>query len=79
MDIAHSADAWKRFEAILTAMCPGDVITVDEAVYETEMAAESAHMVLEALCRADLFEQHGKHFLRVRCSTSLTLTKHQSA
>ena len=60
-----NAKAWTRFEALLDTMHAGDVTTVREAVDKTGIGVESAQLVLDALVRADLFEQHGDQFLRV--------------
>jgi hypothetical protein len=66
MSTLRNAESWAKFEQLLAAMCPGDVITAEEAVYETGMLSESVQLVLEVLARADLFEQHGEHFMRIR-------------
>jgi hypothetical protein len=79
MTTPPNAASWARFEHLIDAMCPGDVVTVDEAVHETEMVAESVQLVLEALTRAELFEKHGEHFMRLRCSDSISSAKHRSA
>jgi DNA-binding IclR family transcriptional regulator len=65
MSTAANTQEWARFEAMLDAMRTGDVTTVRAIVDKTGIGAESAELVLEALVRADLFEQHGDQFLRV--------------
>jgi hypothetical protein len=65
MQATTNARAWTSFEACLASMRPGDVITVDEAVTRTGMITESVRVVLDALANADLFEQHGRYFVRV--------------
>ena len=65
MGTAANTQEWARFEAMLDAMRTGDVTTVRAIVDKTGIGAESAELVLEALVRADLFEQHGDQFLRV--------------
>jgi hypothetical protein len=65
MSTTANAIEWARFEAMLDAMHAGDVTTVRQAVDKTGLDAESAELVLDALVRADLFEQHGDQFLRV--------------
>jgi hypothetical protein len=59
-------EAWARLEAMLVAMHLGDVVTVDTAIEKSGIGAESAELVFDALVRADLFEQHGRQFVRVR-------------
>ena len=66
MSTAANPEAWARFENLLTAMHSGDVITVDEAVAQTGIVAESAALVLDALVSADLFKRQGHQFIRVR-------------
>jgi hypothetical protein len=69
---AHlNADAWARFEAMIDAMQPGDVVTVADAVYDTGIGVESAQLMLDALTRADLFDHQGERFVRVRCIDAL--------
>lgn len=63
-----NAEAWARFESLIDAMQSGDRLTVAEAVYETGITRASAQLMLDALTRAELFEQHGDGFVRVRCS-----------
>ena len=65
MSTAANTQEWARVEAMLDAMRTGDVTTVRAIVDKTGIGAESAELVLEALVRADLFEQHGDQFLRV--------------
>ena len=60
-----NAKAWAQFEAMLDAMHAGDLTTVREAVDKTGIGVESAELVLDALVRADLFEQHGDQFVRL--------------
>jgi hypothetical protein len=69
MHATHNPDSWRRFESMIAAMSPGDVITVNEAVYETDMDAESVQVVLDVLTRADLFEHHGEQFMRLTSSS----------
>jgi hypothetical protein len=57
--------AWASFKDYLGALRPGDVTTVDEAAKRTGMAPASVRVVLDALTRAELFEQHGTHFIRI--------------
>jgi hypothetical protein len=65
MTTTTNPEAWARFEAMLGAMHAGDVITVEKAAAEAGIGAESAASVLDGLVRADLFERHGHHFIRV--------------
>ena len=65
MSTTANPEAWVRLEAMLTAMPAGNVITVDEVVAETGIAAESVEVVLDALVRAHLFERQGQQFMRV--------------
>ena len=65
MSTTTNPDVWARFEAMLTAMHAGDVVTVGQVVADTGIGVEAAGVVLEGLVRADLFEQHGPHFIRV--------------
>ncbi len=65
MQAVNNAHSWNRFQAMLVAMSPGDVITVENAAVKTAMAPESVQVVLETLSRADLFERHGDQFVRV--------------
>jgi hypothetical protein len=65
MSTRTNPEAWARFEALLSAMHAGDVITVEKAAAEAGIGAESAEGVLDGLVRADLFERHGHHFIRV--------------
>jgi hypothetical protein len=65
MSATANTKAWARLEATLDAMHAGDVITVHEAVDKTGIGVQSAELVLDALVRADLFEQHGDRFVRV--------------
>ncbi len=65
MSTQSNPEVWARFEAMLSAMHAGDVITVGQVVADTGIGAESATVVLDGLVRADLFEQHGHHFIRV--------------
>ena len=73
MSTAANTQEWARFEAMLDAMRTGDTTTVRAIVDKTGIGAESAELVLEALVRADLFEQHGDQFLRVSVFRSAEL------
>ena len=64
MSPTTNPDVWTRLEALLSAMHTGDVITVGQ-VADTGIGVEAAAVVLDGLVRADLFEQHGQHYLRV--------------
>jgi len=66
MTTTTNPEAWARFEAMLNALNAGDVITVERAVTETGIGVESVEVVLNTLVRANLFEQRGYHFIRVR-------------
>jgi hypothetical protein len=65
MGTTTNPDVWARLEAMLTGMHAGDVITVGQVVADTGIGVEAAGVILEGLVRADLFEQHGLHFMRV--------------
>ena len=65
MSTTANSEAWARLEILLSAMKPGEVITVEEAVVQTGIAMESAALVLDALVSADLFRRHGHHFVRL--------------
>lgn len=65
MSTTTNPDVWARLEAMLTGMHAGDVITVGQVVADTGIGVETAGVILEGLVRADLFEQHGAHFIRV--------------
>ena len=66
MSTTANSEAWARLEILLSAMHPGEVITVEEAVVQTGIAMESAALVLDALVGAALFERHEHHFVRLR-------------
>jgi hypothetical protein len=57
-------EAWVRLRVFLSSLCPGDIITARDAVRETHLEQQSVDVVLGALTRARLFEQHGEHFVR---------------
>jgi hypothetical protein len=61
--------SWLRLKAFLAGLRPGDVITARHTVEYTCVAPESVDVVLNALTRANLFEQHGEYF--VRCQIDL--------
>jgi DNA-binding IclR family transcriptional regulator len=63
--VAVDNNAWASFKDYLASLRPGDVTTVEEAVRRTGMAPASVRAVLDALTRAELFEQHGTHFVRI--------------
>jgi hypothetical protein len=65
MSTTANPEAWTRLEILVSAMRPGEVITVEEAVVQTGIAMESAAIVLDALVGAALFERHGHHFVRL--------------
>jgi len=55
MSTTANSEAWARLEILLSAMHPGEVITVEETVVQTGIAMESAALVLDALVGAALF------------------------
>jgi hypothetical protein len=61
-----SSGSWSRLEVFLTGLRPGDVITVSGTVELTDLAADTIRVVLDALTRANLFDQHGDRFIRRR-------------
>jgi len=65
MSTTANPEAWAQLEILLSAMRPGEVITVEEAVVQTGIVMESAALVLDALVGAALFEQHGHRFVRL--------------
>jgi hypothetical protein len=65
----RDAASWLRLKAFLAGLRPGDVITARHTVEHTHVAPESVDVVLSALTRANLFEQHGEYF--VRCQIDL--------
>jgi len=65
MSKTANPEAWARLEILISAMHPGDVITVEEAVVRTGIVMESAALVLNALVGAALFERHGHCFVRL--------------
>ena len=65
MSTPANPEAWAQLEILVSAMRPGEVITVEEAVVQTGIAMESAALVLDALVGAALFERHGHHFVRL--------------
>jgi hypothetical protein len=59
-----NAQSWMRLEAYLASLHPGDVITVNDTIENTDLAPETVHIVLAALTKADLFERNGDRFTR---------------
>ena len=59
-----NAKSWTRLEAYLASLRPGDVITVNETIENTDLAPETVHIVLSALTKANLFERSGDRFTR---------------
>ena len=49
MSTPANPEAWAQLEILVSAMRPGEVITVEEAVVQTGIAMESAALVLDAL------------------------------
>jgi hypothetical protein len=65
MSTTANPEAWARLEILLSAMHPGEVITVEEVVDQTGIVMESVALVLDALVGAALFERHEHHFVRL--------------
>jgi DNA-binding IclR family transcriptional regulator len=59
-----NAQSWTRLESYLASLHPGDVITVNDTIENTDLAPETVHIVLAALTKADLFERNGDRFTR---------------
>jgi DNA-binding MarR family transcriptional regulator len=59
-----NAQSWMRLEAYLGSLHPGDVITVNDTIENTDLAPETVHIVLAALTKANLFERSGDRFTR---------------
>ena len=59
-----NAKSWTRLETYLGSLRPGDVITVNETIENTDLAPETVHIVLSALTKANLFERSGDRFTR---------------
>ena len=49
MSTPANPEAWAQLEILVSAMRPGEVITVEGAVVQTGIAMESAALVLDAL------------------------------
>ena len=61
---SSNAESWTRLEAYLASLQPGDVITVNDTIENTDLAPETVHIVLSALTKANLFERSGDRFTR---------------
>jgi DNA-binding MarR family transcriptional regulator len=61
---SRNAQSWTRLEAYLASLHPGDVITVNDTIENTDLAPETVHIVLAALTKANLFERSGDRFTR---------------
>ena len=46
---------WTRLEAMLTALKPGDAVSVDQVIAATDLPRELVATVLSELARLDLF------------------------
>jgi len=78
MSTTANREAWARLEAMLVAMHLGDVVTVDAAIQQSGIGVKAAERVFDALVRADLFEQHGRQFVRVSAFRGAELHHQQS-
>ena len=56
--------AWDRLQERLLAIKPGQTITVDGLVAETDLSPEAVKTVLDGLTRAELFEKNQDVFVR---------------
>jgi DNA-binding IclR family transcriptional regulator len=61
---SRNTQSWTRLEAYLASLHPGDVITVNDTIENTDLAPETVHIVLAALTKANLFERNGDRFTR---------------
>ena len=61
---SRNGQSWTRLEAYLASLHPGDVITVNDTIKNTDLAPETVHIVLAALTKANLFERSGDRFTR---------------
>ena len=48
----------------LASLHPGDVITINDTIENTDLAPETVHIILSALTKANLFERNGDRFTR---------------
>ena len=60
MTMQSHASAWDRLQAILLSLKPGETITVDQIVADTELTPETVRMILDGLAKAGLFERRGE-------------------
>jgi hypothetical protein len=61
---SRNAQSWTRLEAYLASLHPGDVITINDTIENTDLAPETVHIILTALTKANLFERNGDRFTR---------------
>ena len=60
-----SHDGWTRLEAVLTAMKPGETVSIDALVGETGLTPQTITTVLNELARIELFmRQEENIFIR---------------
>jgi DNA-binding MarR family transcriptional regulator len=62
--LSRNAQSWTRLEAYLASLHPGDVITVNDTIENTDLSPETVHLVLAGLTKANLFERSGDRFTR---------------
>jgi DNA-binding IclR family transcriptional regulator len=61
---SRNAQSWTRLEAYLASLHPGDVITINDTIENTDLPPETVHLVLAGLTKANLFERSGDRFTR---------------
>jgi hypothetical protein len=64
MTTTLDAKPWKRLDALLNRLQPGDAITASETVAATRLGRETVDLILTGLTRAELFAQSGDVFVR---------------
>ena len=60
MTMQSRASGWDRLQAILLRLKPGETITMDQIVADTELTPETVRMILEGLAKAGLFERRSE-------------------